>query len=256
MEAQVKQAPKIPGKPHISSYDRNVAKALADVESVVRPKPRRTNEVSRWLMVAAGLALMALGGRFVVWTAHRVDRQMRDEIFLQAQMVAQAVDFENVAALSGTEADLDSPDYRRLKEQLSLIRKANPKCRFIYLMGRRADGKIFFYVDSEDPDSPDYSPPGETYDEATKDDYAVFTTGTGNVNGGPYKDRWGVWISAMVPVIHPDTRKMLAVLGMDFNAASWKWDVASRTTLPASSSVLAFLLGLYILAVPVRVAWR
>jgi hypothetical protein len=253
METQVRQSPK---KPHITSYDENVARALADVESVVRPKPKKTNGAHRPLVVASGFALLAFGGLFINWTAHRVDRQMRNEIFIQAQMVAQAVDFRNVTALSGTQADLTSPDYQRLKEQLTLIRKANPKCRFIYLMGRRADGKIFFYVDSEDPDSPDYSPPGETFDEATKDDYAVFTTGTGNANGGPYKDRWGVWISAMVPVFHPDTQKQLAVLGMDFNAASWKWDVASKTTLPAASSALAFLLGLYLLAVPVRVAWR
>jgi hypothetical protein len=206
-------------------------------------------------MVVSGLALLAAGGLFIRWTAHRVDRQMRDEIFLQAQMVAQAVDSKNMAALSGTEADLASPDYRRLKEQLSLIRKADPKCRFIYLMGRRPDGKIFFYVDSEDSDSVDYSPPGQTFDEATEDDYQVFATGSGNVNGGPYKDRWGVWISAMVPMFDPDTGKMLAVLGMDFNAASWKWNVATKTTLPASPAALALLFGFYLLVLPLRVAW-
>ena len=83
----------------------------------------------------------------------------------------------------------------------------------------------------------------------------MFATGSGNVNGGPYKDRWGVWISAMVPVFHPNTDKMLAVLGMDFNAASWKWDVATKTTLPAMPAAFSILLGLYILVFPFRVAW-
>ena len=203
-----------------------------------------------------GLALLAYGALFISWTAHRIDRQMRDEIFVQAQMVAQAVDFKNVAALSGTEADLGSPEYQRLKEQLSLIRKANPKCRFIYLMGRKSDGKIFFYVDSEDANSIDYSPPGEIYDEATEDDYAVFTSGLGNVNGGPYRDRWGVWISAMVPVFYPNTRRMLCVLGMDFDAMSWKWDVATRAALPVSPALLAIILGFGLLFSYLRVSWR
>jgi len=206
-------------------------------------------------MVVSGLALLAVSGLFIRWTAHRVDRQMRDEVFLQAQMVAEAVDFKNVAGLSGTEADLASPDYQRLKEQFTLIRKANPKCRFLYLMGRRPDGKIFFYVDSEDPESPDYSPPGQTYDEASEDDYRVFTTGSENVDSAPYKDRWGVWITAEVPVFQPDTHKMLAVLGMDFNAASWKWDVATKTTLPASPVLVTLLFGIYFLTLPLRTAW-
>ena len=218
-------------------------------------RSRKPNGTPRWLMIGSGLVLLAVSGLFIRWTAHRVDRQMREEVFLQARMVAEAVDFKHVTALSGTEADLASPDYQRLKEQLTLIRKANPKCRFIYLMGRRPDGKIFFYVDSEDSDSPDYSPPGQTYDEASEDDYRVFTTGSENVDTAPYKDRWGVWITAEVPVFQPDTHEMLAVLGMDFNASSWKWDVATKTTLPASPAAISLLFGLYFLALPLRTAW-
>jgi len=219
-------------------------------------KSNRMSTASRLLKLVSGLALLVVGGMSINWTAHRADRQMRNEIYLQAQMIAQAVDIKNVAALSGTEADLASRDYRRLKEQLTLIRQVAPKCRFIYLMGRRPDGTIFFYVDSESTDSADYSPPGQIYDEATEDDFKVFDTGSGNANGGPYTDRWGVWISAMVPMLDPDTGKVLAVLGMDFNAMTWKWDVATKTTLPASPAIFALLLGVYILVFPFRVAWR
>jgi hypothetical protein len=214
------------------------------------------NTPARMLKAASGLALVAAGLLFISWTGHRMDRQMRDEIFLQAKMVAQAVDIENVTALSGTEADLRSREYRKIKDQLTLIRQVAPKCRFIYLMGRRPDGTIFFYVDSESPDSADYSPPGQTYGEATKDDYRVFATGSGNASGDAYKDRWGTWITASVPLFHQNDDKVLAVLGMDFNAATWKWDVANRTALPASPAAFLMLLGLYILAFPARVAWR
>ncbi len=214
-----------------------------------------SNTIRRWLPAISALALLAVGGLFIEWTAHRVDRQMREEIFLQAQMTAQAVDTKNVAALSGTEADLTSPDYLRLKEQLSMIRNVSPTCRFIYLMGRRPDGKIFFYVDSEPSDSADYSPPGQTFDEATENVLQAYATGLGNVDGGPYKDRWGVWISAMVPMFDPHNGKLLAVLGMDFKAATWKWNVVTKTVLPASPAALALLLGFYILVFPFRIAW-
>ncbi len=229
--------------------------ALSDGGLRAKRKPCEAKGVPRWAIVVAGFVLLAIGGYFIRWTSHRIDHQMRAEILLQAKMVAQAVDFKNVAALSGTDADLSSPDYLRLKEQLSLVCKANPKCRFIYLMGRKSDGNLFFYVDSEDPGSDDYSPPGQIFEEATEDDRQVFEAGVGNADGGPYEDRWGTWISAMVPVFHPETSDVMAVLGMDFNAASWKLDVASKTALWALPAALALLLGIVLLALPTRFEW-
>jgi hypothetical protein len=257
----------LPRKPHTETYEDLVSRARAEdrtehaskptpkPEMELAPKPRRRRAFSGWLRGATGLAFFAAGVLFIAWTAHRVDRQMRGEILLQAQMVAQAIDTRNLTALSGTAADLASPDYRRLKEQLTLIRKANIKCRFIYLMGQRPDGRIFFIVDSEDPASSEYSPPGEIFDEATEDDRQVFATGKGNANGGPYKDRWGVWISAMVPVFQPDTGRTLAVLGMDFNATSWKLDLANKAAMPALPAAFAFLLGFYLIISAPRPAW-
>jgi hypothetical protein len=252
MDGELRHSPK---KIAYSGKADHVGRALPCCRSKMTQESNKTNTVTCMLKIAAGAALLAAGGLFILWTTHRVDRQMRGEIYLQAQMVAQAVDIANVTALSGAENDLASRDYRRVKEQLTMIRQVAPKCRFIYLMGRRPDGKIFFFVDSEPSESADYSPPGQTYDEATKDDYQAFATGSGNMNGDPYKDRWGVWITALVPMFHPNTEKVLAVLGMDFNAATWKWDVATRTTLPSLPGAFLMLLGLYILVFPCRVAW-
>ncbi|MCX5752664.1 MAG: hypothetical protein NTW97_03330 [Candidatus Krumholzibacteria bacterium] len=252
MDRTIKRSPR---KIVFSGKADRMAHALPCCRSKMTQESNKTSTVTCALKIAAGVALLAAGGLFISWTAHRVDRQMRAEIFLQAQMVAQAVDIRNVVALSGTEADLASRDYRRIKEQLTLIRQVAPKCRFIYLMGRSPDGKIFFFVDSEAAESADYSPPGQTYDEATKDDHQVFATGSGNMNGDPYKDRWGVWITALVPMLRPNTDRVLAVLGMDFNAETWKWDVATRTTLPAMPAAFLILLGVYILVFPCRVAW-
>ena len=38
---------------------------------------------------------------------------------------------------------------------------------------------------------------------------------------GPVTDRWGTWISVLVPVQDPQTRETLAVFGIDYTASEW-----------------------------------
>ena len=92
--------------------------------------------------------------------------------------------------LTGTEADLESPDYRSVKEQLIRIRTAHRRCRFLYLMARRPDGSVIFLTDAQRSDSPDYVPPGLVYDEVSDEYLVVFETRQERVVG-PVKDRWG-----------------------------------------------------------------
>jgi PAS domain S-box-containing protein len=193
------------------------------------------------LLAAALLAILAAGALFAWWTTARADREMRADLLLQARLVAQAVNIDRVKALSGTKADLDSPDYRRLKEQFSAVRSANPQCRFLYLMGRKADGTVFFFLDSEPADSKDNSPPGQVYEELPAGYRRVFDAKVAAVEG-PVSDRWGVWVSALVPLTNLKTGAVVAVLGMDIDAQAWKWDVAARTALPVGL-MLVMLIG-------------
>ena len=54
----------------------------------------------------------------------------------------------------------------------------------------------------------------------------VFDTRTAATDG-PVADRWGTWVSALVPLTDPDTGQPLAVLGMDIDGSRWAWDVAA-----------------------------
>lgn len=149
---------------------------------------------------------------------------MRKGYLVQGRMVAEGLNLWRVMALSGTMRDLSSPDYLRLKEQLSSVRSSNPKCRFLYLMGRGPDGAIFFMADSEPPASKDYSPPGQVYSEASAAHKQAFDTGADSVIG-PVSDRWGRWITVLVPLKGPGGAKVAAVLGMDIDASSWRWEL-------------------------------
>jgi len=210
---------------------------------------RKTVSMGKRAPILLLVALFSAGCVFIWLTARRVDRNMRSDLLLQARLIKQSVDIQAVKNLSGSNDDLGKPEYERLKEHLIHLRNANPKCRFLYLLGRKTGtplsggetGPVFFYMDSERVGSDDYSPPGEEYKELSEADARVFDTKSADVTG-PTTDRWGVWVSALVPLIDPTTGALIAVLGMDIDAQTWVWDVAARTALPASLMLALLIL--------------
>ena len=176
-------------------------------------------------------AILIAGVLCTGWLAGRADYDLREDLLRQARLVAGAVNPDRVRTLTGTEADLESPEYLRLKEQLGAVRAANPQCRFVCLMGRKADGVVFFFVNSEPVGSEGESPAGQIYEEAPQGYRRVFDTRVAAVKG-PVSDRWGTWVSGLVPLTDPRTGKLLAVLSVEIDAREWNWDVAVRTALP------------------------
>ncbi len=194
----------------------------------------------RFWQAALLIAILAVGFLGIWWAVQRADHEMRQELLTQTRLVAQAVNLHQVEALTGSERDLALPVYQDLKAQMVRVKQANSKCRFVYLLGRKPDGKLFFLVDSEPVGSKDYSPPGQVYDEATEELQRVFADRV-EFAEGPTPDRWGLWVSGLVPLIDPHTGEMPAVLGMDINAYAWNWEVAARAALPVGL-ILALLI--------------
>jgi len=106
----------------------------------------------------------------------------------------------------------------------------------VYLSpGQRADGAIFFFVDNEPADAKDCSPAGQVYVEASAGCRRVFATHEALVEG-PISDRWGTWVSGLVPIPAPQTSPsgaggLVAVLGMDIDARAWN-GILARAALP------------------------
>ena len=175
------------------------------------------------------------------WIVRQADREMRENLLKQAQTVAQTISLERIKALSGTHTDLDSPDYLAVKQQLVSIQKTLEKCRFVYLTGHQSDGTVFFFADSEPVNSRDYSPPGQVYEEAPETFLRVFNT-RATLTDGPYSDRWGTWITALVPLTDPANGNRIAVLGLDMDARTWKWEIMAHVALPAGSTLAVLIL--------------
>jgi PAS domain S-box-containing protein len=192
-------------------------------------------------LFGAALGVLFLAAVFSWWTVVRADRQLRDELLLQARLVSQIVDMEQVKNFSGTEADLEDPYYRRLKEQFAELQQVNDKCRFVYLLGRKTTGELFFYLDNEPEDSTNHSPPGEIYHEASAELGAAFSQGRPIVEG-PLPDTWGVWVSALVPLADPRSGTSMALLGLDIDARDWNRQLAARAALPVSLILILLVL--------------
>jgi PAS domain S-box-containing protein len=204
------------------------------------------------------VAILVAGSEFVWLMAHRADKQMRSTLLVQAQRVKQSVNTQALKMLSGSSNDLEKTEYQQIKGQLIHARENNSKSRFIYLLGHKtAEGgaadktdDFFIYADSENLGSAAYSPPGDVYEEISDDMAQVFKTRVATVTG-PNRDRWGIWVSALVPITDPATGELIALLGMDIDARTWNRDLLARTVLPIS-----LLLALLIILVAKIIATR
>jgi diguanylate cyclase (GGDEF)-like protein/PAS domain S-box-containing protein len=207
----------------------------------------------RRLLLGLLLIILVAGALGVWWLVVRADREMREDQIAQTRLVAAAVNLERIKAITGTETDLESPEYLRLKDQLTLIRAADAQCRFVYLMGRKADGSVFFFMDSEPADSKDYSPPGQAYEDSPESFRRIFDTGA-PLAEGPYSDQWGTWLSVLVPLTDPQSGAVLAVMGMDIDARDWQMNVAAQAALPVGLVLLLMIGLLTVLFAGVRVS--
>ncbi|MDX9754799.1 MAG: PAS domain S-box protein, partial [bacterium] len=193
-------------------------------------------------MVYFGFSLFC----FVVLSAvlmYKADHSMREALLEETSQAAALISLEPFIRLSGTNEDLSTPAYLSLKEMLTELKKQNEKYHFVYALGARDNGEIYLYADSEPLGSAEESLPGEVYAEATEALHSLFDTGIGFVEG-PFTDRWGTFVSGVVPIFDPQSRTVKAVVGIDIDAATWRWDVLGQVAVPAMLLIMVWV-GLF-----------
>jgi len=170
--------------------------------------------------------------------------EMRTVLLNRTLRAAESMSPSLIRTLTGNAEDRDKPAYKEIRRQLAQQPLIYPDLRFAYLMGRHADGTVVILADDEPEDSPDYSPPGDVYTEATQEEHLVFDQGIAMVLG-PTADRWGVFVTAYVPVFEPSGKQVLALFGMDIDASTWHRALLMKT-LPLA---LVFALMLVAMAI-------
>ena len=199
--------------------------------------------INRWLIIAI-LIILASGMVLTLWTVQQEEKVLRADLLTKTRLVQGSVGTGHMKALTGTETDLVSADYQSLKEHMMKVKSTDPLIRFVYVLGQQPDGTVIFFIDSEPQGSEDYSPPGQVYPEASAILLNVFTSGN-ETTEGPVTDRWGTWVSGLVPIRDSQTGKVIAVLGTDIDARDWTVQII----IASAPAVIAMLLLLLLLLI-------
>jgi signal transduction histidine kinase len=152
-------------------------------------------------------------------------------IFQRKSLISRV---ETVSSLLGSE---DILNIDLLKEKFKGVVAANSDIRFAYALAESQEGVIFI-ADSEDPSSPDYSPYGQVYDEASDVLLNIFDT-----KASAYEiasDRWGTWFSVLSAITLDDGS--VVVVGLDIDADSYYRTIYVYTSIPISITVVLLIL--------------
>lgn len=203
---------------------------------------------TKWIVLL--IILVAIIGTIVsIWTGQKAQESERADLLAHSEITARAIDMGDIDQLTGTIADIDSPQYQKIKKIMMDVKAVESDTRFVYLMGLHQpdDKKLFFYVDSEVPGTDGYSAPGDIYEDTDQVQLDAFHNQKG-VTQGPYKDSFGSWVSGFAPLIDPITGKTIALVGTDINASHFKQIILIEKAVPAIialSIILLLLLYLY-----------
>lgn len=200
---------------------------------------------TKLVLLAMILLVIVITVLSTMLTLHFFRTQKISSLGQRATSFAVALGTSEIVQLSGDETDLTNDSYISLKDKLIKLQSYNSDTRFVYIMGKK-DSEVFFYADSENPDSEDYSPPGQVYTEASPVIHEVFSTG--KIQTEVSTDRWGKWLSVMAPIIDYQTGEVIAMVGFDMTYNVYLSEIILFTLLPVAIGIiiLIFLIATFL----------
>ena len=201
------------------------------------------------LELAVGVALIAvLAGGFAATNLYgqRADSAARDSLLARTKLAAGAINPERVASQTATLADKKTADYKRLREQLLLMKTATDDIRWLYLMALKGDS-ILFTVDGIPLYDSGHAEPGTPYEQPPPEVTEVFATARAAAVG-PYTDEYGTFVSAFAPILEQYSGRVYGVLGVDIDASDWSTSIAEARLSPLVITLLLslMLIGFYV----------
>ncbi len=214
-----------------------------------RHQNRQKNDIKehkkRFLLIFILLAVISAVFLWHSWVSS-IAATEKHELALASASVS-SLSKETVKLLKGTSEDENSAAYKAIKNNLTELSNNENEIRFVYLLKLR-DNKLYILADSEPASSKDYSPPGQIYAEADEEYFTPFKTGKPHITP-KVTDRWGSWISVLVPVKDNLTGNIIAVLAFDYPVNAWYKSTVINFFQTSAIIIAAYLLaaGFYIL---------
>jgi len=187
-------------------------------------------------------------------TVERTDKHLRKVLLREVSLVADAVHIELLSNFTGTGRDYANPQYLRLKASMETFLQTEKKNQFIYLLGQKKDGSVFFFINSGEAAPAPSGPPGRIYQELPEKYRRAFASTKSEVIG-PFGIPAGSRVSALVPLVNPRTNEVVGVLGIDRDGKEWKKTLLSSSVAPVALTLT--LLGIILLLMALRnERWR
>ena len=185
------------------------------------------------------ILFIVFGAFYVRYTWLESKNRTTKDVLKEAHAIEVSLNGEALSQLHGVPTDNNTQTYKDMKTKLMALVNIYHQARFIYFY-TKVDGKLFFMVDSEPTQSKDCSPAGQEYTEEDPEVRIPFESGKSLITK-PATDRWGTWVSVLVPIKNPETGEIFAVLGIDYPANKWL-NGAKRAVIESSIVVVAFIL--------------
>lgn len=185
------------------------------------------------------LFVLLLCAAIICFAWEKTLKNTEDEALRLASVTAAALGNDDVAELTADPGDVTKQAYIETRNSLQEIVSAHQDIRFAYIFKMKED-KIYFAADSEPAGSEDYSHPGQEYTEAVPGDKQPFYDGKPVILQST--DRWGDWVSVLIPMKDRETGEVLAVFGVDYTLTMWYRHAVKDTVQAAVIAVCIVLL--------------
>lgn len=180
------------------------------------------------VQIATAWGLIAVVGPVAGWLGMRAEREhMLEELMDDTKRCAVAFDGAELRRLTGSRADVQSPNYVATKRRLMELQAVNQRVRFVYLFRSAPEtGQVIYLADSAKAGSKDESLPGDVYPQAAASPglQQIMRTGS-SATEGPLTDDFGTWVTGYAPIdAVPSANAGLPsrqVVGMDIAANEW-----------------------------------
>lgn len=222
----------------VAAWRHGMRHAPAFILHTVEPVPRRLRAtLIALLLVITGAWLGA------EHAGRRASQDIRSSILQRTTVIASLLDAQLLTQLLESPHDATHPVVRAVEEHLTQAKRAFPDLELIYLYGMRGQ-EFVFYASSEAADPDARVRPGDVYEgDLVEEDYQVFTAARSMVTG-PFRDRWGEWVSAAVPALrdaNAPARTLLA-LGADIRAVLYTHTLRRARLIPLGAGALLALI--------------
>ena len=187
---------------------------MLDAKQSSKTKKREKN----WIFPAAVAVSIVLLCAGTIYTRWNYGLKETEKMALQSgQIAAKGISLGGLFQKGTTNIQEDKVKF--LHQTLQDITKLNRNCQYSYLLMMK-NGEIYVIADSDQELSDEQSLQVVHYSEAEGEYYQSFHSKRGLVAKN-VKDRWGTWMSVLVPIRDEDNGKVVAVFGMDYSVSDW-----------------------------------